>query len=84
MPLSELASPERVAGKKQVSRLLAKGKLAKIFIAEDADIKGLEHIITEAEQQNVSIEYVGSKLFLGRACAISRSASVAGLRLKGK
>ena len=80
MPLDELASPARVAGENKVSRLLARGELRKIFVAKDAKTKKLEAIVYMAGKDGIPVEFVESKLLLGRACAISRPASVAGLK----
>ncbi len=82
MPLNELAVPNRVVGEREVRRALGNNSLKKLFFALDSDAKRIESLLAEARKTGVEIEEVDSKLKLGRACAIDRSAAVAGL-LKG-
>ncbi len=82
MPLNELAVPNRVVGEREVRRALGNNSLKKLFFALDGDVKRIESLLAEARKTDVEIEEVDSKLKLGRACAIDRSAAVAGL-LKG-
>lgn len=82
MPLNELAVPNRVVGEREVRRALGNNSLKKLFFALDGDMKRIESLLAEARKTDVEIEEVDSKLKLGRACAIDRSAAVAGL-LKG-
>ena len=79
MPLNELAVPGRVVGKREVCRALEKDFLKKIFVAMDSDEKTVKGIFEAARERGVEMEEVDSKLKLGRACAIDRSAAVAGL-----
>ena len=79
MPLSELAAAERVVGEKEVRRALAKGLLCKVFVAIDAESGRGEALLADAEAAGVEVEQVESRLILGRACAIDRSAAAAGL-----
>jgi len=79
LPLNELAVPNRVTGERQVRRMLKAGRLKKIFIAGDADPSVVRNLEEEAERQNIPVERVDSMLKLGRACAISRGASAAGI-----
>ena len=79
MPLNELAVPERVVGEREVRRALNKNLLRKIFVAMDSDMKIIKSFLTTAAELRIEVEEVDSKLKLGRACAIDRSASVVGL-----
>lgn len=79
MPLSELAVPNRVVGERQVRKALINGNIIKLFIAEDAVRFKVEPLIEIAVESKIEIEYAQSMQILGRACAISRGASVAGL-----
>ncbi len=79
LPLNELAVPNRVTGERQVRRTLAGGRLRKLFIAEDADPSVIKNLEEEARRQNIPVERVDSMLRLGRACAITRGASAAGI-----
>jgi len=82
MPLSELASPLRVTGIRQVQRYLLKEEIKKVFYARDADAKRIQPILELALKQGLDIEEASSMVILGRACAISRPASIAALRHK--
>jgi len=79
LPLNELAVPNRVTGERQVRRTLKAGRLRKLFIAEDADPSLIGTLEEEARRQNIPVERVDSMLRLGRACAITRGASAAGI-----
>ena len=79
VPLSELAVAERVVGEKEVRRALAKGLLRKVLVAIDAQSGRGEALLADAETAGVEVEQVESRLTLGRACAIDRSAAAAGL-----
>ena len=79
MPLNELAVPNRVTGERQVRRTLKAGRLRKLFIAEDADPSVIGNLEEEARRHNIPVERVDSMLRLGRACAITRGASAAGI-----
>ncbi|RRD63074.1 50S ribosomal protein L7ae [Fretibacterium sp. OH1220_COT-178] len=79
MPLNELAVAERIVGEKEARRALSKGLLRKLFVAADAEPGRLDSLLRDAEAAGVEVERVESRLILGRACAIDRSASAAGL-----
>jgi large subunit ribosomal protein L7A len=79
VPLNELAVPERVVGEREVRRAMKKDLLRKIFVAVDSDVKVIKDILETATRLGIQVEEVDSKLKLGRACAIDRSAAVAGL-----
>ncbi|MDR1622331.1 MAG: ribosomal L7Ae/L30e/S12e/Gadd45 family protein [Synergistaceae bacterium] len=79
MPLNELAVSGRVVGEREVRRALSRNLLKKIFVAADSDAKVLKGILEAAAKSSVQVEEVDSKLKLGRACAIDKSAAVAGL-----
>lgn len=79
MPLNELATSRRVVGERQVKRMLQAGRLGKLFVAADADPALVEPLEAEAEKQNIPVEKVPDMVRLGRACAITRGASAAGI-----
>lgn len=82
MSLRELAIPSRVTGERQVRRYLQRNELVKLFIADDADCRLVSEIRAEAEDKGIPVENVASMILLGRACAIARGASVAGIRMQ--
>ena len=79
MSLNELAVPERAVGEKEVLRAMRRGALRKLFVAMDADPARLASLLREAEAAGVEVERAESRVILGRACAIDRSAMAAGL-----
>lgn len=79
VPLNELASPERIVGEREVRRAILKGTLRKLFVAADADPIRAASLVKEAEAAGAEVERAESRLLLGRACAIDRSATAAGL-----
>jgi hypothetical protein len=90
--LSELAVSERVVGEREVRRAMASNLLRKIFIADDdaisqkqrrarGGVKMLEDVLKSAKLAGIEVERVDSRISLGRACAIDRPASVAGLKI---
>lgn len=79
MPLNELAVPNRVTGEREVRRALERKALKKLFVATDGDAEMIRSLVEAAEAEGVEVEKVESKLRLGRACAIDRSAIAAGL-----
>ncbi len=79
MSLNELAVPNRVVGEREVRRALERNNLKKLYVAMDSKTDGVRKLIEAAEEAGVEIERVDSKLKLGRACAIDRSAAAAGL-----
>lgn len=79
MPLSELAVPNRVVGERQVRKALKEERLLKVFAAMDADTGRIEPLLELANHANVQVEMAPTKEILGRACAITRGASIAGI-----
>lgn len=84
MPLSELAVPQRIVGERQVRRALKEGKVVKLFVAEDANRTRIKPILEMAAKAGIDVEQVVTMQMLGRACAISRGASIAGIAKKIK
>ena len=79
LSLNELAVPNRVTGERQVRRMLKAGRLQKLFLAEDADPSVIKNLEEEARRMNIPVERVENMVRLGRACAITRGASAAGI-----
>lgn len=59
--------------------MLKAGRIVKLFIAENADPALVDPLEAEARRQEIPVEKVSDMTRLGRACAISRGASVAGI-----
>jgi len=79
VPLGELATSRRVLGKRQVLRKMQLGQVEKIFLAKDAAEEHVMELLTEAGKRGVSVEWCETMEMLGRAGAIARKASVAGI-----
>ena len=79
MPLGELATSRRVVGKRQVLRKMQLGQVEKIFLAKDAAEKHVMELLAEAGKRGISVEWCETMEMLGRAGAITRKASVAGI-----
>lgn len=79
MPLNELAVSNRVVGERQVRKALKEQALLKVFAAMDADSKRIDPLLELAKHAKVQVEMAPNREILGRACAISRGASIAGI-----
>ena len=77
--LSELTSPNKVVGAKQVKRALNDGRAKKVFLAGDADPRVTQPLAQQAVNQRVAVELVPTMKELGAACGISVGSAVAAL-----
>lgn len=84
MPLCELATSRRIVGGRQVRRAIEDNVLVKIFVARDADPRLVAPLIEEAGRKSIPVEWVETMVLLGRASAIGRGASVAGIRVRSE
>ncbi len=71
-----------VVGMKQTLTMIEAGKLARVFIALDADAYVTRDVIEAAEEQSVPISYVESMKRLGKGFGIDIGAACAGVLLK--
>lgn len=69
----------RLVGTKQVLRGLAAGKIAKVFVAEDADEFIYRRVMAAAEAANVPAYRVKTMKELGEACRVEVAAAAAGI-----
>lgn len=79
MPLNELAVSSRLVGTKRLCRALKNGRVRKVFLARDADPALTAPLEREAVASGIPVEWVESRLVLGRACCIGRPAAAAGI-----
>lgn len=77
--LSELSSPNKVVGAKQVKRALNDGRVKKIFLAGNADPRVTQPLAQTAVNQRVAVELVPTMKELGEACGIAVGSAVAAL-----
>ena len=78
--LEQLKNPtNRVVGTKQLLRALEGGKVAQVFVAEDADEFIYRRVRTAAEQSRVRVTVVKTMAQLGQACHIDVGTAAAGI-----
>lgn len=77
--LSELNTPNKVVGAKQVRRALNDGRAVKIFLAGDADPRVTQPLEALAAEKAAPVERVPSMKELGAACGIAVGSAVAAL-----
>ena len=69
----------RVVGTKQLLRALDEGRIARAFVAKDADLLLTKRVVDRCDAMNIPCTEVESMEKLGRACAIDVKAAAAGL-----
>ena len=69
----------RVVGTKQLLRALDEGKVARAFVAKDADLLLTKRVVDRCFERNIPCTQVDTMAELGRACAIDVKAAAAGL-----
>jgi len=77
--LQELTGSNKVVGAKQVRRALKDRRVARLYMAMDADPRLLQPLVQEAVTQQVPVEQVPTMKALGAACSISVGSAVAAL-----
>ena len=77
--LTDLKKKPKVVGTKQTLKAIEEQKADVVFVAYDTDGDLKKEIISAANAADITIEYVDSKLKLGRACGIDVSAASAAL-----
>ena len=70
---------KRVVGTKQLLRALDEGKVARAFIAKDADLLLTKRVVDRCFERNIPCTQVDTMEQLGRACGIDVKAAAAGL-----
>ena len=69
----------RVVGTKQLLRALDEGKVARAFVAKDADLLLTKRVVDRCFERNIPCTQVDTMEQLGRACGIDVKAAAAGL-----
>lgn len=78
--LEQLKEAEgRLVGTKQVLRGLTAGKIAKVFVAEDADEFIYRRLMAAAEAAQTPVVRVKTMKELGQACRVEVSAAAAAI-----
>ena len=70
---------ERLVGTKQVLRGLTAGKIAKVFVAEDADEFIYRRVMAAAEEHQTPVCRVKTMKELGQACRVEVPTAAAGI-----
>lgn len=68
-----------IIGTKQAVKAMKKGLVKEVFIALDVEGRIIELARSTAQENNVLIHYVESKIDLGKACGMRLGASVVAL-----
>lgn len=69
----------RVVGTKQLLRALDEGRIARAFVAKDADLLLTKRVVDRCFERNIPCTQAESMEQLGRACGIDVKAAAAGL-----
>ena len=77
--ISELNSPNKVVGAKQVRRALNDGRARKVFVAADADPRVTQPLAQLAVDKRIAVELVPTMKELGSACGIAVGSAVVAL-----
>ncbi len=70
---------DRVVGTKQLLRALESGRIAQVFVAQDADDFIYRRVRTAAEAAHVPVTVVDTMAHLGQACHIEVGTAAAGI-----
>ena len=69
--LTDLNTPNKVVGVKQLKKALRDGSAKKVFVAQDADPKLTDPICESCRSAAVPVESVPTMAELGKACGIT-------------
>ena len=70
---------KRVVGTKQLLRALDEGKIARAFVAADADLLLTKRVVDRCYERDIPCTQVDTMEQLGRACQIDVKAAAAGI-----
>lgn len=68
-----------IIGTKQTVKAIPKQLVSEVFVALDAETRITEQVILVAQQHDIQIVYVESKVELGKAAGLSVAAAVVAL-----
>lgn len=77
--LANLSDHQLIVGTKQLKKALARGSVALVFLAEDADPNLTGELARMCREGEVDCHWVGKMADLGRACGIEVGAAAAAL-----
>ncbi|MFT8872734.1 MAG: 50S ribosomal protein L7ae-like protein [Sporolactobacillus sp.] len=74
------AKDHLIIGTKQALKAMKEGRVEEVIIAEDADVRVTNKVLTLAEEVDVPVSVVGSMKKLGQACGIEVGASAVAIK----
>ncbi len=77
--LKEIDTPNKLIGQKQTVKALREGRVAKVFVAADADPRVLEPVRRLCAAGGIPIEQAETMRTLGKAAGIAVGAAVVSL-----
>ena len=77
--LTDLNTPNKVVGVKQLKKALRDGSAKKVFVAQDADPKLTDPICGSCQSAGVPVEPVPTMAELGKACGIAVGSAAAAI-----
>ncbi len=75
----ELDSHKKVVGTKETLKAIEKNKASKVFLAVDIDDELSRQIHEVLQKTNIPVEYIESKMKLGRVCGVEVATASAAL-----
>ena len=70
---------KKVVGTKETLKAIKKNQACKVFLAADIDEDLFKKIDDIVQQSNIPVEYIDSKLKLGRVCGVDVATASAAL-----
>ena len=71
----------KVVGANQTAKAIGKGRAQIVFVAQDADRRVIEGVLTAARERGLEVIEIASTRDLGRACGIAVGAAAAAVLL---
>lgn len=75
--VEKLKNAHKVTGAKQVARALKSGQATHVFLAEDADPRVTDPILSLCTEASIPVERVATMSRLGELCGIAVGSAVA-------
>ncbi len=71
----------KAVGANQTAKAIGKGRVQIVFVAQDADRRVIEGVLTAARERGLEVIEIASTRDLGRACGIAVGAAAAAVLL---
>ena len=76
---NDIGRNKKVVGTKETLKAIKKNQAYKVFLAADIDEELFEKIDKVIKKSNIPVEYIDSKLKLGRVCGVDVATASAAL-----